>query len=170
MCRYIQIAAILLLGSWGIDAAHASNSKSPPIRLNAAETVTQVTRGPYLQTLTEDSVIVRWRTDLATDSVVRYGTESANLTSTASESGSRTEHSVTLTGLGDQTQYFYSIGDSIDTFAVTPATIFRPPRFPARPLRHASGFWETRAPPTATPRPYVTPTRPGRPQARPISW
>ena len=117
MCRYIQIAAIVMLGLWVGDAAAASNNQSSPIGSNALEAAAQVTRGPYLQTLTEDSVIVRWRTDLATDSVVRYGTDSANLASTASVSGSTTEHSVTLTGLGDQTQYFYSVGDSSDTFA-----------------------------------------------------
>ena len=43
-------------------------------------TVQQVHRGPYLQTLTDTSVIVRWRTALATDSVVRYGlTDSLSL-------------------------------------------------------------------------------------------
>ena len=34
-----------------------------------------VLRGPYLQSGTTDSGIVRWRTDVPTDSVVRYGTE-----------------------------------------------------------------------------------------------
>src|SRR6266576_5561490 len=32
-----------------------------------------VTRGPYLQMGTPTSIVVRWRTDSATDSFVRYG-------------------------------------------------------------------------------------------------
>ncbi len=32
-----------------------------------------VTRGPYLQLATPNSVTVKWRTDVATDSVVLYG-------------------------------------------------------------------------------------------------
>ena len=71
-----------------------------------------VVRGPYLQTLTDDSVIVRWRTDLATVSVVRYGLSAAALTSTASAGGSRTEHTVQVSGLTAATEYFYSVGDS----------------------------------------------------------
>jgi len=63
--------------------------------LFAASAMAQsVNRGPYLQQQAEDSIIVRWRTDVATDSVVRYGLDSAALGSTTSVGGSRTEHSV----------------------------------------------------------------------------
>lgn len=79
--------------------------------------VQQVNRGPYLQTLTESSVIVRWRTELATDSVVRYGLAAGALSSTTTVAGSTTEHTVVLSGLSPLTEYFYSIGDSGDTFA-----------------------------------------------------
>ena len=37
------------------------------------EGAAEVTRGPYLQLSTEDSVIVVWRSDVATTAVVRYG-------------------------------------------------------------------------------------------------
>ena len=40
-----------------------------------------VTRGPYLQESTPTSVVVRWRTDVATDSDVDWGTSPSNLTS-----------------------------------------------------------------------------------------
>ena len=43
----------------------------------AAQTVT---RGPYLQQGTPTSVVVRWRTNTASNSRVRYGTDQANLT------------------------------------------------------------------------------------------
>ena len=39
-----------------------------------------VTRGPYLQTGSPTSVTVRWRTDVSTDSCVRYGTSLSSLT------------------------------------------------------------------------------------------
>ncbi len=76
-----------------------------------------VTRGPYLQTGTPASVIVRWRTDLATDSRVRFGTSAANLNLTADNGTAATEHQVQLTGLTADTQYFYSIGSTTATLA-----------------------------------------------------
>ena len=86
--------------------------------LFAASAIAQsVNRGPYLQLQAEDSIIVRWRTDVETDSVVRYGLDSAELGSIASVDGPRTEHSVQLTGLNPVTQYFYSVGDSSDPLA-----------------------------------------------------
>ena len=76
-----------------------------------------VTRGPYLQQQTDNSIIVRWRTDIATDSVVRYGTDSATLGFSASGSVNTTEHTVLVNGLADATQYFYSVGDNSTTLA-----------------------------------------------------
>ena len=38
-----------------------------------------LTRGPYLQQSTPDSVIIVWRTDTSTDSVIDFGTSSGNL-------------------------------------------------------------------------------------------
>lgn len=76
-----------------------------------------VVRGPYLQLQTQDSIIVRWRSDTATDSVVRYGLTPGNLDQSKTVAGSRTEHSVQLTGLSTGQQYYYSVGDSIAALA-----------------------------------------------------
>jgi len=76
-----------------------------------------VTRGPYLQQQTDDSIIVRWRTDIATDSVVRYGTDSATLSFSVAGTVNSTEHTVLVNGLADATRYFYSIGDNSSTLA-----------------------------------------------------
>jgi len=76
-----------------------------------------VVRGPYLQMQTSSSMVIRWRTDLATDSVVRYGTSAGNLSSSKVVGGSTTEHSVKLTGLGTAQQYYYSVGDSTGSLA-----------------------------------------------------
>jgi hypothetical protein len=70
-----------------------------------------VTRGAYLQKLTPNSVTVRWRTDIATNSKVQYGT-SLSYGATATDAAVTTEHIVTLTGLTPGTRYFYSIGSA----------------------------------------------------------
>ncbi len=74
-----------------------------------------VNRGPYLQTGTTNSIIVRWRTDIATNSVVRYGISPTQLNQTASVAGTQTEHTVTLTGLSANTRYYYSVGNTATT-------------------------------------------------------
>jgi purple acid phosphatase-like protein/calcineurin-like phosphoesterase family protein len=96
-----------------------------------------VTRGPYLQRATPNSVIVRWRTDLSTDSRVRYGTQPAMLASSASVPAASTNHEVALTGLQPATRYYYDVGSSsavqaggVDFSFVTP-----PPSSAAAPTR-----------------------------------
>ena len=76
-----------------------------------------VVRGPYLQSGTSSSVIIKWRTDEATDSVVHYGLAPDSLTLSATNSTSTTEHAVQLTGLSADVQYFYSVGTSSVTLA-----------------------------------------------------
>lgn len=98
-----------------------------------------VTRGPYLQQLTEGSVIVHWRTDVATDSVVRYGTDSAVLASSQTVAGSRTEHGVLVSGLAANTLYYYSIGDSVGSLAGGTDYHFHTAPPPGTPA--ATRFW-----------------------------
>lgn len=71
-----------------------------------------VTRGPYLQVPTPTSMTVRWRTDVPTDSRVRYGAAPGSLGSAASSPAPTTEHVVTVSGLTAETQYFYSVGSA----------------------------------------------------------
>ncbi len=74
-----------------------------------------VTRGPYLQQPTTNSIIVRWRTDTPTDSRVAYGAAPGSLTSFADDATLTTEHIVSVPALATDTQYFYSIGDTTPT-------------------------------------------------------
>jgi hypothetical protein len=76
-----------------------------------------VTRGPYLQLGTQSSIVVRWRTDTATDSRVRYGTSPTELRNVVDDAATTTEHVVKLTGLNPATQYYYSVGNSTATLA-----------------------------------------------------
>src|SRR2546426_6061218 len=71
-----------------------------------------VTRGPYLQIGTPNSIVVRWRTGTATDSRVRYGTAIGSLSSIKDDLVGTTEHEVGLTGLSPNTRYYYSIGST----------------------------------------------------------
>jgi hypothetical protein len=71
-----------------------------------------VTRVPYLQTGTPTGVDIRWRTDVASDSRVRYGTTQGALTYFTDTPTAVTEHDVKLTGLLPNTKYYYSIGSS----------------------------------------------------------
>ena len=69
-------------------------------------------RGPYLQSLTQESIIVRWRTDSAANSVVNYGTTQGVLSQTASNPTLTTEHSVQINGLDPSTVYYYEFGST----------------------------------------------------------
>ncbi len=73
----------------------------------AAQTVT---RGPYLQQGTPDATTIVWRTDVATDGVVRYGTTAANLAQSSAVSANAGQHEVALTGLAPATRYYYAVG------------------------------------------------------------
>jgi hypothetical protein len=83
-----------------------------------------VTRGPYLQMGTPNSIVVRWRTDTATDSRVRYGSSPASLTQFADNPSVTTEHEVAVSGLSPDTQYFYSVGTTTTTLAGGDSTYF----------------------------------------------
>ncbi len=106
--------------------------------LTAIAATANVTRGPYLQLGTASSMIVRWRTDTSTDSVVRYGPSPASLTQVASVSGSGTEHEVTLTALSPATRYYYSVGSSTETLTGGDAATYfetSPPAGTSAPTR-----------------------------------
>ncbi len=97
----------------------------------------QVTRGPYLQIGTPTSVHIRWRTDVAANSTVRYGLTPGALNSAASDSTSTTEHEVVVNGLSPDTEYFYSVGTSTATLAGDSSYVFftAPPVGTAFPTR-----------------------------------
>jgi hypothetical protein len=86
--------------------------------LEAAPTWAQtLTRVPYLQSGTPTSIVLRWRTSTATNSVVRYGTVQGSLTLQVQNAASTTEHEVRLTGLTPNTRYYYSVGSTTLTLA-----------------------------------------------------
>lgn len=111
----------------------ASSDLSFDLRLTgtSSQDIAVVTRGPYLQMGTSTQMRIRWRTNVATDSRVRYGLAAGALTLAADDAALTTEHEVTITGLTPGTRTFYSIGSSAETlggndashvFTTAPAT------------------------------------------------
>ncbi len=81
-----------------------------PIAFSLASTVS-LRRGPYLQSVAQNSVLIVWETDEAAHSVVEYGLteEYGKVVSAAIPA---TKHVVSLTGLGPYTTYHYRVGTS----------------------------------------------------------
>ena len=102
---------------------HQANGTSTDLSFDlelSASTTPQaptITRGPYLQLGTPTSVVVRWRTDIATDSRVRYGPAPGSLSAVADDPTVTTEHEVNVTGLLTDGLYYYSVGSSSATLA-----------------------------------------------------
>jgi acid phosphatase type 7 len=94
-------------------------------------TAQTVSRGPYLQASTENSVVVKWRTSTATESVVRFGTVQGTLDRQQVLAGTRTDHEVVVTGLAADTKYFYAVGTPTATLAGNDPTFF----FRANPVQ-----------------------------------
>ncbi|MEJ7624661.1 MAG: metallophosphoesterase [Pyrinomonadaceae bacterium] len=106
----------------------------------AGQTTAALTRGVYLQMAAPDAITLRWRTDTATDSSVRYGTTQGSLTQTLNDGTVTTEHEVRLTGLTPNTRYFYSVGSTTQAVAGNDANHF----FFTSPNSRQSGsyrFW-----------------------------
>lgn len=84
----------------------------------------QIVRGPYLQQGTPTSIVVRWRTDVPTDTAVRYGTTPGKLGHEAKTKWKTTEHIMILEGLAPSTKYHYAIGNSEKTLLGDASTHF----------------------------------------------
>lgn len=122
------------------QANGTSSDLSFDLELTASTTpaVPVIVRGPYLQSGTPNSVVVRWRTDLATDSRVCFGTVQGSLGSCVSDATPKTEHQLTLTGLSADTRYYYSVGNASGVMAGNDANHFfitHPPVGVSKPTR-----------------------------------
>jgi len=84
--------------------------KTPVIFITAQAESLSVTRGPYLQQPTPQSVIVRWRTDTESDSEVKYGTSPGPYGASVKDYAVTTNHEIKITGLNPDTKYYYTAG------------------------------------------------------------
>jgi len=91
----------------------------------------QIIKGPYLQHVTQTSIVVMWQTDAPSDSALDYG-PGPDYGSIASGPAGATIHEITLTGLAPDTAYHYRVrsgdvrsADATLRTAVRPGTPFR---------------------------------------------
>ncbi len=104
--RGLRISAALCAGMLLSSAASAALLADPVLM-----------RGPYLQTCSPTQVTFRWKTDINSDSEVRYGMDPSNLDRKVTDKNSVTEHVVTVTGLSPATRYYYSVGTTTKMLA-----------------------------------------------------
>ncbi|MBJ6751007.1 S53 family peptidase [Geomonas anaerohicana] len=67
---------------------------------------------------------IQWSTNLASTSVIRYGTSSASLTKSLSSSTLVTSHVLTLSSLARRTIYYFQVSSSAGTSTVTSQTYY----------------------------------------------
>lgn len=79
---------------------------------SAAQTLT---RGPYLQMGNQTGVTIRWRTNIASNSRVTWGTSFGTYPNVVDDLTSVTEHIVRINGLAADTKYYYTIGSTTVT-------------------------------------------------------
>lgn len=97
---------VMAVGVWNSSPTSSDLVVVPYLVSNLA---VEVTRRPYIQNVTPTSAILRWRTANPQTSFVVYGVSQTEFDTEASPQLTQ-DHSITLTGLAPDTQYFYAIG------------------------------------------------------------
>lgn len=118
----------------------SSVSQTASINQNLTSLPINVVRGPYLQTGTPNSMIIKWRTDASSDSKVWYGTSVNTITNQVTIPSSVTNHEVKITGLSPSSVYYYMIGSTSGTLSPANTNQF----FKTSPNSGAKGkykFW-----------------------------
>jgi uncharacterized protein YxjI len=110
----VFLLAVLLIANKA-EAQDTTKLKKPKItQAERKPTVMAgLLRGPYLQLATSNSIMIRWRTDALTRSMVTYGSTSQNLNITVEDTALTFEHKVQLKTLSPRTKYYYSIGGGL---------------------------------------------------------
>ena len=83
-----------------------------------------ITRGPYLQQSTPSSIIIKWKTNNASNTKVNYGISQSNLNMTVTNTVSLTNHEIKITGLQPYTKYYYTVGTTTSTLVSAAPDIF----------------------------------------------
>jgi len=72
-------------------------------------------RGPIVSKMTNESTVIFWRTENASDAMVEYGLTDSNLNETITNSTLDTDHRILLDSLSPNTTYFYRVSSDTDT-------------------------------------------------------
>jgi hypothetical protein len=75
----------------------------------APDTTPPVISNVQATSITDNSAVIAWTTDEASDSAVQYGTTSGSYPLSRNSTTLVTSHSITLTGLNDDTTYFFRV-------------------------------------------------------------
>ena len=102
-------ANVLSVGVWNSGTGSTDLVLVPNLTINKD---LLVTRGPYLQMGTSDSIVVRWRTSIPSDSVVEIGSAPGSLAPVVTDPTLKTEHIVTIPALSADTTYYYAVGST----------------------------------------------------------
>ena len=125
-----SIPASAFLNGTNIIAAEVHNNSTTSSDLtfelelvaNSAS-IPVITRGPYIQSATAGSTILKWRTNIACDSKVQWGA-SSSFGRSATDAALVTDHQLQVTGLTPNTKYFYSIGTTAVVLQANAANFF----------------------------------------------
>lgn len=112
---------VLAVGVWNGSITSSDLVLVPNLSINSP---LQVERGPYLQSGTATSIVIKWRTSIATDSKVQYGSAPDNLTNVVNSSVLTTNHEVEVNGLIANTKYYYDIGTNTQVLASDDVSYF----------------------------------------------
>ena len=73
-------------------------------------TTNTISRGPYLQSQSPESIVIKWRTVSEENSRIIWGIDVDNLTNTLIDETITTEHEMTINGLIADSKIYYSVG------------------------------------------------------------
>lgn len=108
--------------------------------LIAAQGQGTLLRGPYLQVVTPTSIVIRWRTDKPSESVVKIGSSSQSLNQAFSDNAATTEHEVKITGLQPETRYYYSVGSQTTVLQTGDHNYFQTAAIAGKPGKYRFGL------------------------------
>ena len=94
-----------------------TSSTSTDSTTSSTSTLPAIVRGPYLQLNTPTNQIIRWRTNVPTESHVAFGPTFNSLNESFLDTNLTVEHEVTLTGLVAETRYYYATGTTLTNLA-----------------------------------------------------
>lgn len=111
----MKVKLFLLVSIFKICFAFSQNNSAIAVVMD---------RGPYLNMVTPNGIVIKWRTTTASDSKVFYGTSLSSVTNTAIDPTLTTNHEIQITGLTPSTVYYYAIASSGSTLTAPSSTVY----------------------------------------------
>lgn len=102
----------------------SSSDLSFDLELIGFDNITSLYRLPYIQMITPTSAILKWKTDIKTNSRVFYGKTLNNLNNSITSLINTVNHEVLIPSLDPDTKYYYKIGDTLGDFTNSTASYF----------------------------------------------